>query len=157
MSRPAKGYPPSMERLAVQRLALKRLALRFSLPVVLGLLMVLVGCGAAAGGNGARGGGGAANEVDMASVNFVQKAISVKAGTAVTLVDPAATGSFHILCFGHNQVCAPNVSGPAALNAAGGITFNAGAPPMSITFTTPGTYEVTCTVHPVMNVVITVS
>ena len=161
---PARDVGLGMSHMLSQRMKgravpMKRIAFRFSLPAILGVMFALAGCGAAVGGMvaGAGGGGGpTANEVDMASVNFVQKAITIKAGAAVLFVDPAATGSFHILCFGHNQVCAPNANGPAALNAAGGIPFSAGGPSMSIPFTTPGTYEVTCTVHPVMNVVITV-
>ncbi len=129
------------------------------------ILFVLAGCGVGAsaglgaGGNGGGGNGGGgvpSNEVDMGLVNFVQKSVTIKAGQQVKFVDPAADGAFHTLCFGNDQVCMPNANGPAALNAAGGIPVNAGDPPMVFTFTKPGKYEVTCTVHVMMNVFVTV-
>jgi plastocyanin len=118
--------------------------------------MTLAGCGAVGKAQGNSGGGVPSNEVDMASVTFVQKSVIIKAGQQVKFVDPAATGAFHTLCFGHNQVCIPNANGPTALNVASGIPVNAGDPAMFFTFTKPGTYEVTCTVHPAMNVIVTV-
>ena len=142
---------------------------RLFVTAVLVGMVVLAGCGAVAAGNtgvgggnaggtggNAGGGGAAANEVDMASVNFVQRAITIPAASTVKFVDPTATGAFHDLCFGHDQVCTPNPNGPAALNASGGVPVNAGDLPLVYTFAHPGTYEVTCTVHVMMNVVITV-
>jgi plastocyanin len=124
---------------------------RLILPAVLIALLALAGCGK--GGPTPPGGGG--NEVDMASVTFVQSTLTVKAGTAVKFNDPTATGNLHILCFGNNQICKANAQGPADLNANAGVTFNAGDS-KSYTFATAGTYEVTCTVHPNMDVTITV-
>ena len=118
---------------------------------------VLVGCGKVVGAHTTGPAAACTNgEVDMASVTFVQTTCTIKAGDAVKFVDPAGTGNFHLLCFGNNQQCTPNPDGPTGLNASGGVTFNAGDAPKSYAFTKPGTYEVTCTVHPHMNVTITV-
>jgi plastocyanin len=124
------------------------------LPAILIVLMALAGCGKG-GPVTSPGGGGGANEVDMASVTFVQSSITVKAGTAIKFNDPTATGALHILCFGHDQICKANAQGPTDLNASAGVTFNPGDS-KSYTFATAGTYEVTCTVHPNMDVTITV-
>lgn len=122
------------------------------------LAFVLAGCGKPIGGtqtptasSGCTGG-----KVEMASVNFVQHTCTIKAGDQVTFVDPS-TGGYHVLCFGKDQTCTANPNGPAELNASSGVTFSQGDPPKSFTFATAGTYEVTCTVHPNMNVIITVT
>jgi plastocyanin len=125
------------------------------LPLLLMAAIAAAGCGKTPGtGNtGTPTGGG--STVTMGSTTFVQQSITVTAGTAVQFVDPTDTGGVHILCFGHNQTCAPNTSGPAGLNDPKGVQFSNGDT-KSYTFSTPGTYEVTCTIHANMNVTITV-
>ena len=124
-------------------------------PLALIALLALVGCGKTPPTGNNPGGGGNSNEVDMASSTFVQSAITVKAGTAVKFNDPQATGGFHILCLGTNQACKTDANGPSELNVSGGVTFNQGDS-KSYVFQNPGTYTVTCTVHPNMDVKITV-
>jgi plastocyanin len=131
--------------------------LLFPIVAVFILGFVLVGCGKVVGGHQPTASTACTNgEVEMASVTFVQTTCTIKAGDAVKFVDPSGTGNFHLLCFGRDQQCTPNADGPTELNASGGVSFNAGDAPKSYTFTKPGTYEVTCTVHPNMNVTITV-
>ncbi|GAC1448519.1 MAG: hypothetical protein PVSMB4_05780 [Ktedonobacterales bacterium] len=127
------------------------------LPGAMILLLALVGCGKIAATSTTTTTSGGGNEVTMASVDFVQHSISVKAGDTVKFVDPSGTGNLHILCFGQNEQCKSNPDGPAELNASSGVQFNAGDPPKSFTFTKAGTYEVTCTIHQNMNVTITVA
>ena len=131
-------------------------------PAVMIALLALVACGKSEGGGptptatgGGTGSGG--NVVEMSSVTFVQSSISIKAGGSVTFKDPQSTGGYHILCLGDNQTCKSNPQGPADLNNPSGITFNAGDPDKSIVFAHPGTYVVTCTIHPNMDVTINVS
>ena len=114
------------------------------------LVFVLAGCGKTQVSRNTPG-----NTVEMAAVSFVQSSITVKAGDTVKFVDPSSTGAYHVLCYGHNQACVSNANGPAELNASGGIVFN-GGDTKGYVFATAGTYEVTCTVHPSMNVTITV-
>lgn len=126
------------------------------------LAFLIAGCGKSVGGTtsttGGNGGGTACTNgtIDMASADFVQKTCTIKAGDKITFTDPAGTGNYHVLCFGHNETCAANANGPAELNDPSGVTFNAGDAPKSYTFDKPGSYEVTCTVHPNMDVMITV-
>lgn len=124
------------------------------LPLLLIAVIAAAGCGKTpgTGSTGTPSGGG--STVSMTSTTFVQQSITVKAGTAVQFVDPSDTGGVHILCFGKDQTCAKNESGPADLNS-GNLQFNPGDT-KSLTFSTPGTYEVTCTIHQNMNVTITV-
>jgi plastocyanin len=91
----------------------------------------------------------------MGSVTFTTTALTVSAGTSVKFDNPTNGGGFHILCLGKDQKCAANPDGPAELNASGGVTFNQGDS-KSYVFAKAGTYTVTCTVHPNMNVTITV-
>jgi plastocyanin len=123
------------------------------------LAFAIVGCGKPVGGSSttpATGGGCTDGKIEMASADFVQHTCTIKAGGQITFVDPQTTGNFHILCFGTNEACVPNPDGPAELNDSSGVTFNAGDPPKSFTFSKPGTYTVTCTVHRNMDVTITV-
>jgi plastocyanin len=107
------------------------------------LALLLVGCG------------GAANEVDMGVAAFQQSSMSIKAGQAVHFVDPASGGT-HVLCVGQNLQCIPQAGAPAALNTSQGLTFNTGDI-HDIVFPTTGTYNVICTIHPGMQIVVTVT
>src|SRR5579859_3636108 len=129
------------------------------LPGLMIFVLALVGCGKAGTSTTTTTttGGGGGNEVTMASVDFVQHSISIKVGDSVKFVDPSGTGNLHILCFGHNEICKANPDGPADLNAASGVQFNAGDAPKTYTFAKAGTYEVTCTIHQNMDVTITVA
>lgn len=130
---------------------------KFIIPVVsvLVLAFVVAGCGKSTAGTSTGGGGGACTKIEMAATTFVQSTCTIKAGDSLQFVDPTSTGGYHILCFGKDQTCTANADGPAELNTAGGVTFN-GGDTKSYTFTKAGTYEVTCTIHPDMNVTITV-
>lgn len=134
---------------------------KFLIPVVTLLILgiALVGCGKSPAGSGSTtsggGGGGTSNEVDMAATSFVQQSINVTAGTEVKFVDPQGSGGYHVLCLGDHQACKSNADGPADLNSASGVVFNNGDT-KSYTFAKAGTYIVTCTVHPGMDVTINV-
>jgi plastocyanin len=118
--------------------------------VALALAFMLAGCGKTTPSTTA-----APNTVTMASVTFATTSLTVKAGDSVKFDDPTGSGSYHVLCFGKNEKCAANADGPAELNASGGVVFNQGDT-KSYTFAKAGTYEITCTVHPNMDVTITV-
>jgi plastocyanin len=119
--------------------------------VVLALAFTLAGCGKPTESTTTN----SPNTVTMGAVNFTTTSLTVKVGDSVKFDDPTAGGAFHVLCFGKNEKCTANPDGPAELNVSGGVTFNAGDS-KSYTFTKAGTYTVTCTVHPNMDVTITV-
>ena len=118
---------------------------------LLTLALAVAGCG----GGGANGSsGGASNEVDLGAASFEQTSVTLNSGQALHLVDPQASGGTHNLCIGQNGTCDSSASGPSELVGAG-MMINAGDT-KDITFSTAGTYHVTCTIHPNMNLTVTV-
>jgi plastocyanin len=109
-------------------------------------LLALVACGQ---------GAAAANEVSMAAADFSPTSIAITAGQAVHFTDPAGVGGTHIVCLGAEGSCDTSAQGPQALEG-GGFTINVGDPPRDVTFMTPGTYQITCSIHPSMNLTVTV-
>jgi len=115
------------------------------------LVAVLI---AACGGSGSGGGTAASpNTVHMNDSNFVQNAITIKKGESVNLVDDAAV--VHII---QNGSWSDGVSKPAKEPGAPTVQVNfQGNDQHSIgPFNTAGTFHVYCTVHPGMNLAITV-
>lgn len=142
---------------------MKKLALTLA-PLALVLSLALAACGhpAADGGPGANNnngnGGGAcvtAQKVDMSQTDFVQHCVNAKVNQPFTFNDPSATGNVHIICTGQNGACQANADAPSEL-AAPGFTIQPGQTKV-VTFTKPGTYHIACTVHPSMNLTLTVS
>jgi plastocyanin len=115
------------------------------------LLMLLALFALAACGQSAS----ASNEVSMAASDFSATIITIKAGQAVHFTDPAGIGATHIVCLGSDGNCSATAQGPQALEG-DGFTINAGDPPKDVPFTTPGTYHITCSIHPSMNLTVTV-
>lgn len=109
--------------------------------------LTLVGCGGSSPG-------GASKELDMGAADFTQSSVTLSAGQALHLVDPQDTGGTHMLCIGQNGSCDASPTGPSELHGPG-MTFNPGTT-KDITFSAAGTYHITCTIHPNMNVTITV-
>jgi plastocyanin len=95
------------------------------------------------------------NEVDMVAAKFSTSSITIKAGEAVNFADPAGTGATHTICLGADSTCASGAQGPQALQSPG-FTINAGDPVKAVTFDTPGTYKITCSIHPAMNLTVIV-
>lgn len=114
------------------------------------LLFVL----ALATGCGGSGGSAAANEVRMNAADFEQTTITIKAGTALHLADEQS-GTTHLLCLGKDGQCDSAAQGPQKLNAANPLEVDPGQS-VDITFDTPGTYAITCTIHPGMELTVTV-
>lgn len=118
---------------------------------VFSLVVVLI---AACGGSSSGGGTGASNNtVHMNDTNFVQNAITIKKGESVNLIDDSAV--VHIIQNGSwtNGVAEPRKEpgAPTVLVNFQGNDQHAIGP-----FTTAGTFHVYCTVHPGMNLTITV-
>src|SRR4051794_25747929 len=93
------------------------------------ILMFLAGCGAAGNAQGNPGGGTAAGTtINMSAVNFVpnNSTFTIKAGQAVTFVDPAGSGGLHYLLTGTNGTLTPVPGAPAELSTPAGMTINAG-------------------------------
>lgn len=119
-------------------------------PLLIVCFLALAACGSwtTTGGTGIAG----PNTISLGASNFDQDAITIKTGTALVFDD--TNGAFHLLCLGKDQQCDASASGPKDLEN-GGFSINAGQT-RGVTFDTPGTYEITCTVHPDMNLTVTV-
>jgi plastocyanin len=92
--------------------------------------------------------------VQMDPTNFVQTTRTIKAGQSLLFDDTAGGGGVHQICLGHDQLCNSSAQGPAALMT-GGFAIQAGST-KSVPFPTAGTYQITCTVHPNMNLTVIV-
>ena len=107
--------------------------------------LILAACGSstessAAPDNG--GDGGTAGEtVSMANTTFTPSTLTVPAGTTVTFTDTAG----HTVTEGTDGVA---VEDP--------IVDEDGGAAVPVTFDEPGTYNITCKIHPSMNMTITV-
>jgi plastocyanin len=118
------------------------------LPLLLPLALGLAACGGASTNPNAP-----ANEVDMGSANFAQTSRTISTGESIHFVDDQS-GTMHILCIGNDGSCDPNAKGPQALTGQG-FTIQPGQS-HDVRFDTAGTYPITCSVHPNMNLTVIV-
>jgi plastocyanin len=81
---------------------------------------------------------------------------TIRADQAITLDDPASSGGIHNLVTGNDGLFAPAPGAPSALASSAGIDFQPGDKQI-VTFAQPGTYHITCTIHPMMQATITVT
>jgi plastocyanin len=126
------------------------------IPVLLLVVGVsLLGCGKVPGVHNKIGPSIPNTTVQLAATNFVQSTRSIKAGQSLLFDDTVGGGGLHIICLGKDMTCNKSATGPSEL-LGDGFTINPGGT-KSITFTTAGTYDITCSVHPNMNLVVTVS
>jgi plastocyanin len=127
---------------------MRKLMLTAVLPMLmLTLALSVAGCGGSSSSGGA-------NELDMGSASFTQTSITLSSGQALHMVDPQDTGGTHNLCIGQNGTCDANSNGPSDL-AKPGMMFSPGTT-KDVTFSAAGTFHITCTIHPSMNVTVTV-
>jgi plastocyanin len=89
----------------------------------------------------------------MGPATFAQTSRTISTGQSIHFVDDQ-NGAMHILCIGKDGRCDPNAQGPQGL-AGQGFTIQPGQS-HDVQFSAAGTYPVTCTVHPNMNMVVTV-
>jgi plastocyanin len=119
-----------------------------ALPLLL-LVVVAAGCGKPSSPTSSGGG----NTVGMGASNFEVSSITIKAGQSVHFDD--SSGGYHVICLGTDQACDQTATGPAELMGQG---FVINAPQTKdVVFADAGTFKVTCTVHPNMNLTVTVT
>lgn len=98
----------------------------------------------------------AAATISFGRENFAgTTSVTVKAGQAVLFDDPSGTGGVHDLVIGHNGQFSAMSGAPSEFNSATGTIFSPGDQ-KTIVFATAGTYPITCTIHPTMQVTVTV-
>ncbi len=85
---------------------------------------------------------------------FLQTTATVHAGQMVKFIDDPGAAT-HILVTGLNGEYAPSDSAPDQLNTANGMNINAGQE-IDVKFPNAGTFQVTCKIHPAMELTVTV-
>jgi plastocyanin len=117
------------------------------------LLTLLAGCVVQSAPTSSGGG----NTVAMGATTYTSgDSITIKKGQSITFTDDKSTGTVHILVIGENGT--PKSEDGAPDFGANGVTFNPGDSKSIGPWMTPGTYHVTCTVHPTtMNLTVTVA
>jgi plastocyanin len=136
----------------------KKLVAVFPLVLLIGLLSGCVVQSAPTGGAG--------NTVRMGPNNYIAGvtggggsnpySITIKKGQTITFVDDQATGSPHILVIGTDGTAKSEANAPDF--GANGMSFQPGDSKTTPPWSTPGTYHVTCTIHPTtMNLTVTVT
>lgn len=119
---------------------------RFAAIIVIGIVLGLAACG------------NVTNPPDtfvMGAADFSgNTTLTIKAGQAVHFNNDS--GSNHWLLVGMNGTLVPQNGAPAILNTDIGDQFNPNTN-QSIIFTVPGTYAITCRVHPNMQVSVVVT
>ncbi len=125
-----------------------------ALPLLLVIVLVISGCGEDTGHAGGNGGSYTTPDVTMGQFDFDHDSLTIQAGTTVKFISPASA-SMHILCVGHNATCDTSAPGPSELTGGKNIQITPGET-KSVTFATPGTYTIACTLHSMMTLTITV-
>jgi len=109
------------------------------------LILVLAACSSATessdAGGGDDGGGDTGETVSMANTTFTPSTLTIPAGTTVTFTDTSG----HTVTEGTDGTA---VDDP--------IVDEEGGSDVSVTFDEAGTYNITCKIHPSMNMTITV-
>ena len=92
--------------------------------------------------------------VHMGGANFLQPSITISKGQSINLIDDVAV--LHIIkngmWNGNNQVLQAEAGAPTV-----NVTFNGNDSNMIGPFNTSGTFKLLCTVHPNMDLTVTVS
>jgi plastocyanin len=119
------------------------------------MTLVLAACGGAASTSAADGGGDgdatasetpaeddeSGNTVSLANTQFSPSSLTIAAGDTVTFTDTSG----HTVTEGTNGTA---VDDP--------IVDETGGADITVTFDEPGTYSITCKIHPAMNMTVTV-
>jgi hypothetical protein len=111
--------------------------------------------GSSGGGGGGGGGGGCASgTVHMDASNFVQKCVNVSKGSKVTLVDDVQV--LHIITNGQWVNGTPQLSVQPGAPTIPNVSISGGSADIG-PFNTAGKFNVLCTVHVDMNLVVNVT
>jgi plastocyanin len=106
------------------------------------------------GGGGGGGAGCASGTVHMDSTNFVQKCVNISKGSKVTLVDDVQV--LHIITNGTWVNDTPQLSVQPGAPTINNVSISGGSGDIG-PFNTAGKFNVLCTVHVGMNLVVNVS
>ena len=108
----------------------------------------------ASSGGGGSSGGCASGTVHMDASNFVQKCVNISKGSKVTLVDDVQV--LHIITNGHWVNDTPQLSVQPGVPSINNVNISGGSADIG-PFNTAGKFNVLCTVHVGMNLVVNVT
>lgn len=130
---------------------MKRIVLLFALAL---LVVSLAACNSASSGSNST----TQNPtVMMDATTFQNTTITISKGQTITFTDDAATGTPHILVIGKDG-SADDENGAPDFDGTTGKSFQPGDSWTSPPWDAPGTYYVTCTIHPTtMTLTVTVT
>lgn len=125
---------------------------KFAHFIILAMVLTLV---IACGGTSTNVTSNNPNTVKLEGGTFAISSITISKGSTITFLDDPNNGALHILVIGQNgqqesERGAPDFGGLAGLRIDIGNTWT--TPPWN----TVGTYHIACTVHPAMNLTVTV-
>ncbi|HVB25473.1 MAG TPA: plastocyanin/azurin family copper-binding protein [Ktedonobacteraceae bacterium] len=125
---------------------------KFALFIILAMVLTLV---IACGGISTNVTSNNPNTVKLEGQSFATSSITISKGSTITFLDDPNNGALHILVIGQDgqqesEQGAPDFGGAAGQRVDIGDTWT--TPPWN----TAGTYHVACTVHPAMNLTVTV-
>ncbi len=127
---------------------MKKLVAVFSLALLVGLL---AGCQVQSAPTTT------GNTVTMGATTYTSgNSITIKKGDTITFTDDKGTGTPHILVIGTNGAAKSEAGAPDF--GSDGLNFQPGDSKTTPPWMTPGTYHVTCTLHPTtMNLTVVVT
>lgn len=111
-------------------------------------LLALAACG------GAKSAGTGPATVTMDSSSFSTRSVTIKAGQTITFTTQT-TGAMHFLTTGTNNTHSDEADAPAQFASANGVEVDPGQS-LTVAFPTAGTFHITCTIHPGMDLTVTV-
>lgn len=123
-------------------------------PLLLTIALAMTACGETDISTSGASSSYATPDVTMSQDDFDHDLLTIPAGTTVKFID-AQQAAPHILCIGANAKCDESALGPHALSDGNSLQVNPGET-KTVTFDTPGTYKIACTLHPMMHLTITV-
>jgi plastocyanin len=115
------------------------------------ILTLIIACGGTSTSTSSNN----SNTVKLVGTNFGVSSISISKGSTITFVEDPNNGALHILVVGQNgQQYSEN--GAPDLGGSAGQRIDVGDSWTTPSWNTAGTYHVTCTVHPLMNLTVIV-
>lgn len=128
--------------------AMRKFVLLISLAVILTLVIACGGTSSSTGSNNP-------NTVTLEGQSFATSAITISKGSTITFLDDPNNGALHILVIGQNGQSSSEQGAPD-FGGLSGQRIDVGDSWTTPTWNTVGTYHVACTVHPQMNLTVTV-
>jgi plastocyanin len=123
----------------------KKIAIFFILLIL--TAVCIAGCGSSVSG--------LTNEVDLDNSSFAQSSITIQKGQSITLVNQ--TDTTHVIANGQWDFNTPDPLQETGAPFANNVTLNSANQTEIIgPFNTAGTFHFYCTIHPDMNLVVTV-